>query len=153
MPSVVLGSSFRQKSSYSAIHSVLQAKLVGCGWGLRRHYDCIVCPSVTSQPRVGEEPKTKSAVAYIYTLKHIFKCIGKTVWETFFSIHTTQLSSILLMYECAAAAYVSRQNKHDLCVLKRKMTTCQELILYSYQLFVYCTMAIHGLYYGIMDLN
>ena len=42
------------------------ASQVGCGWGLRRHYDCIVCPSVTSQPRVGEEPKTKSAVAYIY---------------------------------------------------------------------------------------
>ena len=151
MPSVVLGSSFRQKSSYSAIHSVLQAKLVGCGWGLRRHYDCIVCPSVTSQPRVGEEPKTKSAVAYIYIYieahfqMHWENGMGNIFFNTYY------IAQQYSMYECAAAAYVSRQNKHDLCVLKRKMTTCQELILYSYQLFVYCTM--DQVYYGIVDLN
>ena len=67
------GSSFLQaRNSYYILYATFQLRIAAAkSWWGRRHYDCIVCPSVTSEPR----RRVEDGVAY--TLKHIFKCIGK----------------------------------------------------------------------------
>ena len=80
------GSSFLQARNELILYATFQLRIATAAkswrWG-RRHYDCIVCPSVTSEPR----RRVEDGVAY--TLKHIFKCIGKNGMGNIFSFNAS----------------------------------------------------------------
>lgn len=82
---------FYKRGTHTILYATFQLRIAAAkSWWGRRHYDCIVCPSVTSEPR----RRVEDGVAY--TLKHIFKCIGKNgMGNIFFFQYFYSLSSML----------------------------------------------------------